>query len=268
MRSLQQFWSMRRIGEARVTLVRLGPLRLWLARAEKEWGFAFEQGEDGVVMDIAQVPEDVVPAKLDWDNTLFQSAPRDYCLRPTVPDRPVVIKPEHAIRIPPGESAQFFAMLPVFLQIVVALREKELVLGTIPSLRPSDTWFGTPYEGDLAYSLPHPASLDPDSLKPGPYQIVTPFELQNRSDEFLLFEKLCLRPQYLTLYSGMLHLWSSGVRIQHEGLFSSTHVRYSGTQPEYEDSLMLVAQPDRREEKGLHRLTFGSSFSRDIIFGK
>ena len=66
----------------------------------------------------------------------------------------------------------------------------------------------------------------------------------------------------------MQHLWSSVVRIQHEGLFSSTHVRYASTQPDYEDGLMLVAQPAKREDKGLHRLTFGSAFSRDIIFGK
>ncbi len=268
MRSLQQFWSMRRIGEARVTLVRLGPMRLWLARAEKEWGFASEQGEPGAIMDIAQVPEDVVPDKLEWQNTLFHEAPREFLLRPVTPDRPVVIKPEHAIQIPPGESGRFFALLPVFIQVVVVMKKKELVLGTVSSLRPSDTWFGTPYEGDLAYSLPDRASLDLEALKPLPYQIVTPFEIQNKSEEFLVFEKLCLRPQYTGLYSGVRHLWSSVVRIQHEGFFKSTHVRYATTQPDYEEGLMQVAQPLKREDKGLHRLTFGTSFSRDIIFAK
>ena len=61
MRSLQQLWSVRRMGEDRVTLTRVGRLRLWLARAEKEWGYAWYHGEEAGLMDMAQVPEDVVP---------------------------------------------------------------------------------------------------------------------------------------------------------------------------------------------------------------
>ena len=61
MRNLRQFWTPRRIGEDQVSLARLGPLRLWLARAEKEWGFALEYGESVDVLDLTLVPEDVVP---------------------------------------------------------------------------------------------------------------------------------------------------------------------------------------------------------------
>lgn len=268
MRSLQQFWSMRRIGEARVTLVRLGPLRLWLARADKEWGFACEYGETNSIVDIAQVPEDVVPDALIWENMLFRDAPREFCLRPVVPDRPVVVKPEHVVSIPSGEAGLFYVKMPAFIQIVVVSGRNELILGTVPSRLMSDTWFGSPVEGDLCYSLPLPASMEADGLSTHPHHIVCPLEIQNRSDEVLLFEKLCLRPRYVGIYSGNTHLWSSIVKIQHEGLFKSAHVRYSGTQPENEPGLMLVTQPQKREEKGLNRLTFGYAFNKDIIFGR
>ena len=113
-----------------------------------------------------------------------------------------------------------------------------------------------------------PATMDRESIAFSPHQIVCPLAIQNRSDEVLVFEKLCLRPRHLGLYSGSTHLWSSIVRIQHEGIFMSTNVRYTADKPDWESGLLEITRPQRREEKGLQRLTFGSAFSRDIIFSK
>ena len=266
MRSLQQFWAVRRIGEDRVTLARLGSLRLWLARAEKEWGFACEHAEASAIQDIAQVPEDVVPRGLEWTNMLFREAPREYAFRAVAPDRPVVVKPSYTVSIPPGEAGTFFVTVPVFVQIVLLNGAEEQVLGTVPSMTLSDTWFGSAVEGNLCYSLPKAAGMDIEGIDPLPHHIVCPLEVHNRSDELLVLEKLCLRPGYVGLYCGHNHLWSSVVRIQHEGLFNSTTIRYSGGQPAYEDGLIEISKPQKREEKGLNRLTFGSGFGKDIVF--
>ncbi|MGC9450066.1 MAG: DUF432 domain-containing protein [Oceanipulchritudo sp.] len=265
MRSLQQFWSVRRIGEDRVTLARLGPLRLWLARADKEWGFAVEHGEPSTIMDLAQVPEDVVPHELAWTNMLFEQAPREFSLRPAVPDRPLMVKPEHPVAIPPRESGTFFALIPVFIEIVLQRGKEDLVMGTVSSRVLSDTWFGSPTVGDLCYSLPTLASINLAALDPKPHDIVCPLEIHNRSEEMLHLEKLCLRPGYVGLYCGASHLWSSVVHIHHEGLFKSATIRYSGRQPSFEEGLIEITKPQKREEKGLHRLTFGGGFSRDLV---
>ena len=268
MRSLQQFWSVRRIGENRVTLARLGPLRLWLARAEMEWAFAFEYGDPSSIMDLAQVPEDVVPEGLTWKNIIFQEAPREYALQASLPDRPVVVKPAYPVSIPAGEAGSFYVLIPVFIRIALQAGRKEILLGSVPSRALSDTWFGTPTEGTLCYSLPLPAERDLESMEPLPHHVVCPLEVQNRSDEDLVFEKLCLRPRYVGLYSGNSHLWSSLVRIHHEGLFKSTTIRYAAGVPDREPNLLEILKPEKREDKGLQRLTFGSTFNRDIIFGK
>lgn len=268
MRNMRQFWSPRRTGEDRVTMVRLGPLRLWMARAEKEWGVAFEQGEVLEIIDIAQVPEDVVPAKLSWTTTLFEKAPREFTLLPSVPDRPVVVKPPFPVLIPEGESGTFYCLLPIFLKIVLSTGNKAIDLVSIPVQSLSDTWFGLPTEGELCYSLPFAIERDLDSLKPLPHQVVCPIEVQNHSPELLKFEKLCFRPQYIGLYGGDRHLWSTRVRIQHEGAFKGTTVRYLTEAPVEEANLVQLAKPLRREERGLSRLTFSSSFRKDLIFGK
>lgn len=268
MRSLQQFWSVRRIGEDRVTLVRLGPLRLWLARAEQEWGLAFERGEADGLRDIAQVPADVVPEGLDWANMLFREAPREFCLRPLVPDRPLVVKPAHPVTIPSGESGHFFVPVPVFLQAVVLAGRKEFELGTISTQSLSDTWFGSVTEGDLCYSVPMPASMEFESLRPHAHHIVFPVEVENHSEEKLVVEKLCLRTAYAALYCGVEHLWGSTVKIRHEGGFKGTSIRYSTEMPTFEKGLNEVSKPSKREERGLYRLTFSSAFQNDLIVSK
>jgi hypothetical protein len=268
MRNLRQFWSARRIGEDRVTLARLGPLRLWLARAEKEWGFACEHGELSDVLDIAQVPEDVVPDKLDWTAALFADAPREFLLKPTVPDRPVVVKPTYPVRIPEGESGTFFVLLPVFIRILVAVGKKELEIGVVPSRKLSDTWFGPTTAGEFCYTVPFPAERDLSGMKPLPHHVVCPVEIQNRSHEDLKFEKLCFRPQYVGIHCGDRHMWGNSTRILHEGNFKGATIRYQGTPPAFEPDLLAVADPVRREERGLSRLTFSSGFGRDVIFAK
>ena len=268
MRSLQQFWSVRRIGEDRVTLVRLGPLRLWLARAEKEWGIAYERGEADGVRDIAQVPGEVVPDNLDWANMLFTAAPREFCVRAAVPDRPVVVKPAHPVTIPQGESGYFFVPVPVFLEIVVLSGRKEVQLATISTQSLSDTWFGSVTEGDLCYSVPVAAGMEFENLEAHAHHIIFPVEVSNHSDENLVVEKLCLRTAYATLFCGMDHLWGSTVKIRHEGGFKGTSIRYSSEIPKFESGLNEVSKPRMREERGLYRLTFSSAFQNDLIISK
>jgi hypothetical protein len=267
-RNLRQFWTARRIGENRVTLARLGPLRLWLARADREWGFACEHGELSDVLDIAQVPEDVVPGSLDWNATLFAEAPREFLLKPTVPDRSVVVKPTYPVRIPVGESGTFFVLLPLFVRILVAAGKREQEIGVVPSRLLSDTWFGLPTDGEFCYSLPFPAERDIERLQPLPHHIVCPVEIRNQSSEDLKFEKLCFRPQYAAILCGDRHLWSTPVRILHEGHFKGATIRYLDHPPEFERDLLPVSKPVKREDRGLSRLTFSSGFSRDIIFAR
>lgn len=268
MRDMRQLWSPRRMGEDRVTMVRLGALRLWLARAEREWGFAFEHGEGADVLDIAQVPEDVVPSRLDWTKVLFQKSPREYQIKPTVPDRPVVVKPTFPVLIPKGEFGTFYCLLPCFLQVLVSERKTETELATIPSRKLSDTWFGSAVDGELCYSLPFTAERDIGDLEPLPNHIICPIEVHNRSDHGLKFEKLCFRPRFIGIYCGDSRLWSSQVSIHHEGSYKGTTLRYRNTPPEGDPNLIQISKPAKREEHRLSRLTFSSGFGKDIIFGK
>lgn len=256
---------MRRMGEDRVSFIRLGPLQVWLARADKEWGYAVKHGEMSTVVDHAKVPSDVVPKDLEWVTTVFESAPMDYELRPAVPNRPLVFRPLHPVRIPRGQRGTFYALIPVFMELVIHGKGTEFSMGKVPSQKLSDTWFGNYARGDLSYSIPMAAQRDLQAVETFPHQIVCPVEVSNASKEELFFEKFCLRPKHLMLFAGAKHLWSSRVKVTHEGAFHSSAVRYEDTAPDYEEGVTLVAKAAEKLEKRLQWLTFGSSFQGDFI---
>ena len=229
---------------------------------------AHEQAEASSLSDIAQVPEDVVPAQLAWSNMLFREAPREFCLQPVVPDRPLVVKPAYPVTIPEEESGLFFVPVPVFIKVVLKSGKEEQVMGTVPSQVLSDTWFGTPVQGDLCYSVPMLARLQLEGLESHSHHIVFPVEIQNQSEEKLVVEKICLRTAYATLYCGSDRLWGSTVKINHEGGFKGTSIRYSKEMPGFEPDLNEVSKPLKKEERRLYGLTFNSAFHDDIVITK
>lgn len=258
---------MRRIGEDRVTLARLGTLRIWLARAEQEWAFSSEFGESKDLMDIAQVPEDVVPSHLEWTDMVFSEAPRDYAFKACALERPVVVKTDRPISIPPGQKGIFYAKFPVIVSVTLNVGKKAVDMGKILSESLCDTWFGEVTAGEYCYALPEPASLDLESLHAQPNEVVCPIEIDNNSQDVVTLKKFCLRPDQLTIFCGNSHLWSSPVKVQCEDLFKSTSVRYSTRQPETEENLVELVKRRKRDESGLQRLGLSSSFSGDLVLG-
>lgn len=256
---------MRRIGEDRVTLARLGTLRIWLARAEREWAFACEFGESRDLMDIAQVPEDVVPSGLEWSDMVFGEAPRDYAFKACVLERPAVVKADRPISIPPGHKGTFYVKFPVIVSVTLNVGKKEVLLGKILSAPLCDTWFGEVTAGEYCYALPEPASLDVGSLRAQPNEIVCPIEIDNNSQEVVTLKKFCLRPDQLTIFSGNTHMWSSPVNVHCEDLFKSSGVRYSQQQPETRENLVELVKREKRDETSLQRLGITSSFSKDLV---
>ncbi len=252
MRSLRQFWSVRRIGEDRVTLARLGPLRLWLARADKEWGFASHYGEDAELMDFAQVPEDVVPEDLKWTNVLFRDAPRDYVFEAVAPPKPITIRTTGPIGIPRGESSVFYLAVPVFIRIRVILNGNSQTLGLISSEKLRRSWFGSQADGVSSYANPMELQLDLDRITRKPNQIIYRVEINNCSSKMLSFDKISLNFKKTGLYSGVENLWGSPVQIDYSGQNKECPVTYSDTVPGDEKDLLEVVHSSKIE---IHDLT-------------
>lgn len=250
---------MRRLAEERAGLVRLGHLRCWLARAEREWALGQEAVTDGAAADIAQVPFEVVPADLVWRRTAFAQAPRDFQLVPIVPDRPLVLRTVEEVHLPGREALTLYATFPLTLEARVLAADRPVGLGILDPVPLSDTWIGTPKEGQLGYSIPVAAQFEVEALPVRQDWAVVAVTLQNESRETLPIGTFALRPMEVSLFSGPDRVYGGNVHIQYDAAGKES-VRYGDTV--FTEAAVVPLASSHREESGLGRRLLGVAWRR------
>jgi hypothetical protein len=257
MRDLRQFWGVRRLAVERVALVRLGYLRCWMACAGGEWAVAQEPVSDGTGADIAQVPFEVVPETLTWRRTAFSSAPPDFQLVPVVPDRPVQIPVAGLVQLAPQERLMLHAAFPITLEARAVLAERSVGLGILEQAHLSDTWLGTPVEGQLAYSIPVEVQIRQDQLPERQDWVRVAVEVKNDSHESLTMAKVVIRPMEVRLYSGTDYMYGGDIHIQHDAS-GKTSVRHTETVSLYSGTPVALPSVHRGDSGTARRLFAGA----------
>jgi hypothetical protein len=232
------------MGEDRVSLTRVGRLRLWLARAEKEWGYAWYHGEEAGLMDMAQVPEDVVPDELEWHRAFYESAPRDYVFESALPSQPILVRSSAPCVLPAGESVEFTLMVPACLRVTLMAGNRKHKLVSCPSERVEQAWFGTPVKGRLCQLITIPPANGTDLSSARPNQIVVPVRILNRSKKAINLDRIALDLGPAGLFSGALHLWSSPVGLTINESARSVTTTFENQIPKQETELMELKASD------------------------
>ena len=179
-------------------------------------------------------------------------------LRPSLPDRPIVVSPEQAFFLPPGGQARVFVRIPLFVELVEAHRDGSVtVFETFPSLVLSDTWWGTFTEGELAYWVATRARRTVSSDVFEPHLAVCPFVLVNRSDQSLPVEQFTVRVSHLTLFGHETALWTDEVQVRYEGAEEGSELHYTGRVPTEAGDVEAIQGPKEPPPRGLHARTFG-----------
>jgi len=200
-------WGLLPLANHAATAIAIGGLRLWLQREDSDWLFAIER-----------VPrEESAPPPDDraWRRIGAYPDMEALRLRPVFPPRPVVVRPRTPCAILPGERIQFYFGVPVWMALETPGGQ---TLAEEPITILSNTWFGTPMDGELCYALRSRARRERQDMEAQPFRAICPVRIRNHSKELLKFERLCLRVQFLNLYSD-----------KHEGLWGSeSGVTYRG----------------------------------------
>jgi len=269
MNSHQQFWTPREVPAGRTCLWRLGALRLWVQRETGGWRIAYEEGTSYDQMNASLVPDDVVPTVLDWHSLAWSGKGRAFTMRPELPDRPVVAKPEARVIVPAGELVTYYCLLPCWarfqLEDAPVHGGGPLCFEAWPTRRLSDTWFGDHTSGVLAYALAFPAGPDWSELPIGPHHVIVPVRIENESVEHLDFERLCLRTRSLGLYAAGRVLWSSAITVRYQGPHRASSLLYDNAAPkEAGKNAKLIAEPVERATRTLAGITFSSPSSSDF----
>lgn len=193
----------------------IGPLCLWARRRAREWRFTHQTVGDGMseALDI-QLPARCEPpetARIERFASVAIQSP--LTLAPMLGDRPIVTRPETPFHLPPEQQVDLYVSTPLWVKVNVPGIETPLL--EIPTVRPSDTWFGTTRQGELCYAVPIKARIHIEQVAFRPHRAITQIRIINHAEDDLLLERLNLPVPNLSLYLDDLNrFWTETVSVE------------------------------------------------------
>lgn len=236
---------------------RIGPLTLYLRRHGDEWQIAtVESAEDDFPGDQPPTVTDELPDDLSWTRWVVGEADK-LQLRPVMPDKPLVVRPEASLKIPPGRAATFFVSIPISIR-VNAGHEPPLNLVEVPTQTMSRIWFGDPMSGELCYTLHTRARRELDDQDIRPHRAVCAVWVKNESATELSLERLMLHVQHLAVYDSPKQLWTGGVQVRFRGDEQIAQVTFDEQPPEHEPVGKRLSEARQALPRNLLKRTFGN----------
>lgn len=203
---------------------RAGPSTVYAARSRTDWRLWHQQDGDPYApvgqwprrVDAAELPDGVPQVRFS-----FAESPDSILVSPRLAPRPVVIRPDTSLAVPPGERVTIYISTPTWMSLTVqgsgSKRRggdgKQVLLADLPTHRPSDTWFGpSTREGELCYAVRTAGRLVFADLPLRPHRAVTPMTIQNDADDLLQVQRVQVPVPQLALYvDGNGRLLTDGV---------------------------------------------------------
>ena len=247
-------WYPIRIEPGQTLSLQLGPLNLWVHRGKQEWHLAHTYDlalEERFSM---KVSCDDFPQGRDWTRWIVSEDVEDVRLRPRLPDRAVIVRPEMPMCLLPKQSVQFFVGIPIWLSIAFGPHNLDPI--EIPSKTLSKSWFGPITAGELCYALKTTAKLHQAALLPHAHRATFPLEIRNTSTERLNFERLCLRTQYLSIYQGATRMWTNKGRVSYRGEEKWSRIVYARKSPDFDQAEQLLGIAREAVQRGTLLKTF------------
>ncbi|MGA0368894.1 MAG: hypothetical protein ACO3N7_05530 [Kiritimatiellia bacterium] len=217
----------------------LGDLSLFWKIKEGDWIVGTRRdaaAAEGSGFKFLSEPE---PEGVDWRRLASVDEIPRIQLQPAFPNRPVVVRPEFPYTLVPGERVNIFVGVPVWLSLTTP---QGLLLWEEPVHRLSNTWFGTPTDGELCYAMRTLARREGENLDFGPERIICPVRIRNQTKEIISFERLCLRVQYLNIYeTSRKGLWANESSVMMRGDVTGSRVAFASKAPAMlKDAKLLV----------------------------
>jgi hypothetical protein len=249
-------WGRHDLDAGETSTVEVGPLTLWMRSEADEVWVAHDPGDWTRTGRHSERGAPARPEAGDWSRWPVPGGVDAVSLSPVFPARPVVVEPEHSFRLLPRAEARVFVRVPLRARITLASADGE-TLTEVPAVVLSDTWWGTPTEGELCYWLATTARREVPSEVFGPHLALCPLRLSNRSDEELPVEKIVLRVAHLSIFSEAGHLWTDETRVRYRGVDEGSHVDVAGSRPREAGDAVRVAGPrEPPPSRGFRARTF------------
>jgi hypothetical protein len=223
-------WAERPLGEGGRTGWRVGPLRLWIERRGADWRTVWQLGEDPLTPGsgpLAGEPPDQEPG-LQRSRWTGGQGDRGLRLRPLLPDRALVYRPQQPVFVLGGDQARVFLSVPI--RVTLELRPSGRHLGAWPCQRLSDTWFGTTtQDGELCYASRTTLRQLADELPALPQRATCAVTIRNEAADALELVRLRLPTDLLGLHERGGRLLTEDLLLVREAGRDLTEIRTPGT---------------------------------------
>ncbi|TVP48211.1 MAG: hypothetical protein EA350_03440 [Gemmatimonadales bacterium] len=238
---------------------RIGPRELWVDMVQGEIRLADRKVAPGF-----DSPPDEPDAWSRWALPTIPQAgggqagpPFRLNLRPSLPDRAVIVQPEVPFSLVPRAEARIFVRIPLTIRVDLDLPgdAAPVLLRTLPTLELSDTWWGSFLDGELCYWLHTTArrAVGPELLEP--HLVICPLHLVNQSRSDLKVEKLSFRVELLSLYADRTGFWADESRVRYQGDSEGSQIDMTGRPPEEAVAPRRIFAPPSAA-RGIRALTF------------
>lgn len=245
------WWGAVDVPSGGAAVVEVGPARVVAQRRAHEWRVYVERDDHWAearparARRIVRGDADAVPDATPAMRASFADPPGHLVARAAQSDRPVVVRPESALTVQPGEAVTLFVSTPVWVALAVSRKrprtrgkqsasDTELLrLFEVPAERFSDTWFGPNTRvGELCYATRSSGRLDLADLPQRPHRIVTPVRIENKAADALEFQRVQVPLPQLAVYRDADGaLWTNGVTLTRETGGDLAAVRVDATPP-------------------------------------
>jgi hypothetical protein len=247
-------WDEVDIPQRRCAVWRFAPRSIWVERVENEW-HALSEPDGGKGAEAAFVERTQKPTSSYWRHYLHtENAPVQPA--PVLPDRPVVVRPDRALTLLPGENALFFVEIPVWFRLSCTDSRRTRIFEE-PICMLSQTWFGDPVTGELCYGLATRLHQGLDSIEPSAFRAVCPLFITNDSEFDLAFEKICLHVENLSVFRSAERLWANKLNVIFKGPEQASQIEIVRAAPDFEQGLSLAVGARQPASGWNIRKTFG-----------
>lgn len=223
----------------------IGPLKLLFKRLSNEiW----------IAIDRTQL-EHTDLNDLYWSRWAIKKEDFTIELLPLMPDKQVVVRPEHPFILASGAKATIFTRIPVWVGVYTneAKRHK---LTEIASLVLNKTWFGDFLDGVLCYWVATTARRRVTDDIFQPHTAISTLNIKNDSEQDLTIDKLSLLVERLSLYEKNGQLWTDEMDIVYNGEDNHSEITMTGKAPQGFKDAKLISSPRNPQRKSFAERTF------------
>ena len=249
-------WQKHKFEENKIYTAKIGFTRLWVEKQQKIWRIAFCNEEDTrSSSDKSFEIAPAIPDNITW-NQYIADKHSTLQLSPSLPDRPIVVKPEIPFTIRTGTNLDIFVKIPLWVQLFSSSVKPKNLLYEIITTELSSTWFGDPTSGELAYSLQSGIIQNLTEIDIAPNEAICPIQIRNESLSILHFQRLSIDVTQLNIYANQNLVCTNEVKVQFRGEEQNTEVQIIQSVPSVQESLKLIGNARNLPDKNLFRKSF------------